>query len=57
LPESISLNWPDPNNIMIFDIIVMPDENLWSGGRFPFTIVIGENYPINAPKLICKKVN
>lgn len=42
---------------MFFEAIVKPDENLWKGASFSFTITVGDEYPIQPPKVLCKRVN
>lgn len=56
MPRQIVLRWPDPNNIMFFEVIIKPEENMWKGAQFPFTVTVDENYPIEPPKVLSKKV-
>ena len=57
MPSQISINWPDVNNLMYFEAIIKPDENLWKGASFAFTITVCDEYPIQPPKVLSKKVN
>ncbi|KAG0657913.1 NEDD8-conjugating protein ubc12 [Monosporozyma unispora] len=34
-------------------IFISPDDGYYDGGRFKFSLIINENYPIDAPKLLC----
>lgn len=56
MPPQIKVTWPDANNIMSFQVIIKPDENIWKGGAFPFLVNVTDEYPIQAPKVLCKKV-
>ena len=56
MPKQITLNWPDKENIMFFEVTIRPDENSWKGGAFAFTVTVDQEYPISAPKVLCKKV-
>ena len=41
---------------MNLDVIISPDENFWKGAHFPFSVRVPEDYPINPPKVLSKKV-
>ncbi|KAJ3128805.1 NEDD8-conjugating protein ubc12, partial [Irineochytrium annulatum] len=53
LPKSISVTLPDPNDLMNFELIIRPDDGLYVGGVFRFTIKINSNYPYEPPKVLC----
>jgi ubiquitin-protein ligase len=56
MPKQIVIRWPDANDIMNFEVTIRPDENVWKGAQFSFTVQVGENYPIDPPKVLSKKV-
>lgn len=35
---------------------IKPNEGMWKGATIPFTIEVTEEYPIEPPKVLCKKV-
>ncbi|ODV62892.1 NEDD8-conjugating protein UBC12 [Ascoidea rubescens DSM 1968] len=53
LPDSIKIQFPNPNNKMDFIIIVSPTEGYYKNGHFKFSINVNENYPIDPPKVKC----
>lgn len=41
---------------MYFEVEVRPDSSYWLGGLIAFTVNISGEYPMNPPKVLCKKV-
>ncbi|KAI9494115.1 putative ubiquitin-conjugating enzyme E2 [Zychaea mexicana] len=53
IPSTIKLEFPDPSDILNFNVKINPDEGLYNGGRFAFTFKINNNYPHEPPKVHC----
>lgn len=53
IPDTIQLDFPDPSNILNFNISIHPDEGFYKGGVFKFTFSISNNYPHEPPKVLC----
>ncbi|KAI5298627.1 hypothetical protein KEM56_003899 [Ascosphaera pollenicola] len=47
------MEFPDPNDILNFNLIITPDEGMYNGGRFTFTFAINDNFPHEPPKVKC----
>ncbi|KAI5279910.1 NEDD8-conjugating protein ubc12 [Ascosphaera aggregata] len=47
------MEFPNPNDILNFNLIITPDEGMYNGGRFNFTFAINENFPHEPPKVKC----
>jgi len=45
--------FPDPNNVMVFKVVITPADGLYRGARFEFTVNVGENYPYEPPTAVC----
>lgn len=56
LPGHAEINFPDPNNIMKFELFVdlTKEDCLWKGGKYKFTVTVPPNYPHDAPKCHCE---
>lgn len=54
LGSNIKLVWPDPSNLMLMNVTITPSEGRWRNASFLFSIEVGEDYPIKAPKVLCK---
>lgn len=52
LPKTIQLKCVDNTN-MNLEVVISPDEGFYQHGRFKFSIQIGQNFPIEAPKVKC----
>lgn len=52
--KGVELRFPDPNNIMASEIIITPQDGMYKGGRFVFTMNIPEDYPFSPPKVHCQ---
>lgn len=49
----MKMEFPDPNDILNFNLIITPDEGMYNGGRFIFTFAINDNFPHEPPKVKC----
>lgn len=45
--------FPNPNDLMSFQVIVTPDDGYWKGFEWPFQIDIPDLYPHTPPKVKC----
>ena len=46
--------FPNPNDLTNFNVIIRPEQGMWCGGKFTFNFVIAADYPHKAPKVTCK---
>eukprot|EP00095_Tigriopus_kingsejongensis_P001154 snap_masked-scaffold628_size122696-processed-gene-0.19 protein:Tk01154 transcript:snap_masked-scaffold628_size122696-processed-gene-0.19-mRNA-1 annotation:"ubiquitin-conjugating enzyme e2m" len=53
LPKTCRTEFPDPDDLLNFQLVISPDEGLYRGGRFTFSFKIGPNYPHEPPKTKC----
>ena len=44
LPNTCKVSFNDPHRLHEFNLIIVPDEGYWCGGRFYFQIFIPEEY-------------
>ncbi|ODN03950.1 putative protein-conjugating enzyme Ubc12 [Orchesella cincta] len=54
LPKTCSTEFPDPDDLLNFKLIICPDEGFYKGGRFAFNFKVGANYPHEPPKVKCE---
>lgn len=54
LPKTCRTEFPDPDDLLQFKLIIYPDEGFYRGGRFTFHFKIGTNYPYDPPKVKCE---
>lgn len=54
LPKTCSTEFPDPDDLLSFKLIICPDEGFYRGGRFSFSFKVGMNYPHEPPKVKCE---
>lgn len=54
LPRTCQLEYPDPNDMLNFKLLISPDEGFYKGGRFSFSFKVGPNYPHEPPKVKCE---
>lgn len=47
--------FPDPDDILNFRLIIEPDEGMYRGGRFTFDFKINQNFPHEPPKVLCEQ--
>ena len=53
LPKTCETEFPNPDDLLNFKLIISPDEGFYRGGRFTFNFKIGPNYPHEPPKTKC----
>jgi len=51
--DTVSITFPNPDDLMNFKVAIMPDEGFYAGGRFQFSITIPSVYPHEPPKCHC----
>ncbi|EDX09657.1 GD13010 [Drosophila simulans] len=49
LPNTCATDFPDPNDLLNFKLIISPDEGFYRDGRFVFNFRVGSNYPPEPP--------
>lgn len=54
LPKTCKTDFPNPDDLLNFKIIIMPDEGFYRNGRFVFNFQIGQGYPHDPPKVKCE---
>lgn len=54
LPKTCNIEFPDPDDLLNFQLVIMPDEGFYKGGRFIFSFKVSPNYPHDPPKVKCK---
>ncbi len=55
LGSTMRMEFPDPDDILNFTLIIEPDEGMYRGGRFTFEFKINPNFPHEPPKVECKQ--
>ncbi|RKP09129.1 E2 ubiquitin-conjugating enzyme [Thamnocephalis sphaerospora] len=55
LPKTIDMSFPNPEDLLHFELSITPDEGIYMGGRFFFTFSIDASYPHKAPRVQCKQ--
>ncbi|MEE6490901.1 hypothetical protein FKM82_016044 [Ascaphus truei] len=53
LPCTCKVNFPDPDSLHNFQLIVSPDESYYQGGKFQFEIDVPDAYNMVPPKVKC----
>ncbi|KAH9262999.1 hypothetical protein BASA83_013695 [Batrachochytrium salamandrivorans] len=53
LPSTMSLSFPDKNDLFNFSLTLAPDEGFYKGGVFVFTFKVDTDYPHKPPKVLC----
>lgn len=53
IPSSIEVSFPDPDDLMNFQLSLSPEEGYYASGTFDFTITVPEDYPHKPPKVKC----
>lgn len=48
------VDFPDPNNLMVFFVNVTPSDGLYTGATFKFQVTIPPSYPYDPPKVECQ---
>lgn len=47
------VEFPNPNDLTNFKVVVSPDSGCWSGAKYNFTFAIPALYPHEPPKVTC----
>lgn len=55
LPNTMSTEFPNPDNILNFILTIKPDEGMYKGGKFTFKFEVGQNFPHEPPKVQCQE--
>lgn len=53
MPSTVKVEFPNPRDLFNFRIFIRPAEGYYNGGTFSFTVEIGDNFPIDPPKIKC----
>lgn len=53
LPNTMTTTFPDPTDVLNFNLTITPDEGIYKGGVFHFSFAINPNYPHEPPKVRC----
>jgi ubiquitin-conjugating enzyme E2 M len=53
LPQNCTLRLPNKEDLMNFEVSIVPDDGFWKDGTFVFSFNIPENYPHKPPKVLC----
>jgi len=53
LPKTMKTYFPNPDDVLNFQLIITPNEGIYKGGTFKFAISIPHSYPHEAPKVKC----
>lgn len=48
-----TVEFPEPSNLLNFNVTVTPDSGYWKGAKYMFSFVIPDMYPHVAPKVTC----
>jgi ubiquitin-protein ligase len=55
LPSTMKTVFKDPDDLLNFELTIEPDEGMYKGGQFRFTFEISQEFPHQAPKVLCKE--
>ena len=50
----VKLEWPDPDDFMHFNCTISPDEGLYAGTTYTWSITVPSAYPHEPPKCLLK---
>ncbi|KAG8686934.1 NEDD8-conjugating protein ubc12 [Ceratobasidium sp. 428] len=53
LPSTMETKFPNPEDLLNFELVITPDEGMYKGGAFTFSFNINTNYPHEPPKVKC----
>lgn len=53
LGTTMKTHFPNPDDILNFELTIDPDEGMYKGGRFRFDFKINQNFPHDPPKVKC----
>jgi ubiquitin-conjugating enzyme E2 M len=51
LPRTCITDFPDPNDLLNFKMIICPDEGYYKGGRFVFNFKVNFQHPVGFHKI------
>lgn len=51
--STMKTTFPNPDDILNFQLTIEPDEGMYKGGSFVFNFTINQNYPHDPPKVKC----
>jgi len=54
LPKTCKTEFPDPDDLLSFKLVIYPDEGFYRHGQFTFSFKIGSAYPHEPPKVKCE---
>lgn len=54
LPKTCTTEFPDPDDLLNFKLIICPDEGFYKCGCFRFNFKVGPSYPHEPPKVKCE---
>ncbi|KAF8791493.1 NEDD8-conjugating enzyme Ubc12-like [Argiope bruennichi] len=54
LPKTCKMEFPEPDDLLNFKLIISPDEGFYRGGSFTFSFRVSPNYPHEPPKVKCE---
>jgi len=49
----VSVSFPDPSNLLVFKVEVVPPEGLYRNAKFIFTVTVPSDYPFSPPQVVC----
>ncbi|KDE04070.1 NEDD8-conjugating enzyme UBC12 [Microbotryum lychnidis-dioicae p1A1 Lamole] len=53
LPPTMKTHFADAEDLLNFELTITPDDGMYKGGKFLFTVKISANYPHEPPKVKC----
>jgi len=53
LPSTMKTDFPNPEDLLNFMLVITPDEGMYKGASFKFSFNINNNYPHEPPKVKC----
>jgi ubiquitin-conjugating enzyme E2 M len=53
LPSTMQTHFPNPEDLLNFQLTITPDEGMYKGGCFRFSFAVNSNYPHEPPKVKC----
>lgn len=51
----MSLDFPDPADLLNFTFTIKPDEGFYRNGTFQFDFHVKDSYPMEPPKVRCRQ--
>jgi ubiquitin-conjugating enzyme E2 M len=53
LPNTMKMDFPNPDDLLHFTLKLSPDEGFYKGGSFQFKFDFKPSYPHDPPKVVC----